>query len=140
MLLACPHCDQLNRIPDQRLAEKPRCGHCKALLLAGSPLTLTGSNFENQVEKSGLPIVVDFWAEWCGPCRSFAPVFSLAAKELEPAFRFGKVNTEQQPALAARFGIRSIPTLILFRQGQIIAQQSGALPRQAFYQWLDSYR
>lgn len=140
MLIACPHCDKLNRVPEQRLADRPVCGHCKQALFDGRPVELTSANFTNQVQKSELPVVVDFWADWCGPCKSFAPVFSQAAQELEPQFRFAKLNTEQQQSLAARFGIRSIPTLMVFKNGEIIAQQAGALPKQAFFQWLQTIK
>lgn len=136
MIIACPHCAGLNRVPAEKLAAAPVCGKCKLPLFAAKPVEITLGNFTNLVEKSELPIVLDFWASWCGPCQNFAPVFQQAAAELEPSFRFGKVNTEQQQQLAAQFQIRSIPTLILMQQGQVIAQLSGALPKQQFYQWL----
>ena len=115
-------------------------GKCKQPLFQGKALELTSINFAAHAQKSELPLVVDFWANWCGPCQSFAPVFSQAAGELEPHFRFGKINTEQQQQLAAQFNIRSIPTLMLFKQGKLIAQQAGALPKQAFYQCLSKYK
>lgn len=136
MIVACPHCAGLNRLPAAKTVAAPVCGKCKLLLFSGMPVEVTSANFANLVEKSELPIVLDFWASWCGPCQNFAPVFSQAAAELEPDFRFGKVNTEQQQQLATRFQIRSIPTLMLIQKGQIVAQLSGALPKQQFYQWL----
>lgn len=136
MIIACPHCAGLNRVAADKRSAAPVCGKCKAPLFAGLPVEITSANFANLVQKSELPIVLDFWASWCGPCQNFAPVFSQAARELEPNFRFGKVNTEQQQQLAAQFQIRSIPTLMLFQQGELIAQLSGALPKQQFYQWL----
>jgi thioredoxin 2 len=136
MIIACPHCAGLNRVPALKMSAAPVCGKCKQPLFSGVPVEITSANFANLVEKSELPIVLDFWASWCGPCQNFAPVFHQAAAELEPGFRFGKVNTEQQQQLAAKFQIRSIPTLMLIQQGQIIAQLSGALPKQQFYQWL----
>lgn len=136
MIIACPHCAGLNRLPAAKCSAAPVCGKCKQQLFSGEPVEITSANFANLVEKSELPVVLDFWASWCGPCLNFAPVFSQAARELEPAFRFGKINTEQQQQLAAQFQIRSIPTLMLMQQGKLIAQLSGALQKQQFYQWL----
>lgn len=140
MIIACPHCDTLNRVPNERLNQHPTCGKCELSVFTAAPIELTSANFTNHATKSELPLVVDFWASWCGPCKSFAPIFSEAAKTWEPQFRFGKINTEQQQSLAAQFNIRSIPTLMIFKQGHILAQQAGALPKSAFDQWLTSYR
>lgn len=139
MIIACPHCDTLNRVPDDRLSQHPSCGKCKRSVFYPAPIELTSANFVNHAHKSELPLVVDFWASWCGPCKSFAPVFTEAAKVWDGQFRFGKINTEEQQALAAQFNIRSIPTLMIFKQGQLLAQQAGALPKSAFEQWLKSY-
>lgn len=136
MIIACPHCAGLNRIALDKLSEQAVCGKCKQPLVIHAPIDLTLANFANHAQKSDVPLVIDFWASWCGPCQNFAPVFSQTAAELAPMFRFGKVNTEQQTELAAQFQIRSIPTLILMQQGQVIAQLSGALPKQQFVQWL----
>lgn len=139
MFLACPQCHGLNRVPEDRLSDAPSCGRCKSPLFVGKPLELTAANFDAHAVKSELPLVVDFWAAWCGPCQSFAPVFAQTAAEFEPRFRFGKLDTESQQALAARFGIRSIPTVMVIQGGKVLAQQAGALPKQAFTQWLKQF-
>ncbi|MEO6080619.1 MAG: thioredoxin TrxC [Steroidobacteraceae bacterium] len=125
--IVCPHDGTLNRVPAQRLGEAPRCGKCSQPLFDGKPLPLTTSGFERHFGKSGLPLLVDFWAPWCGPCRMMAPAFENAARLLEPGMRLAKVNTEEEPQLGARFGIRSIPSMILFQGGREIARHSGAL-------------
>lgn len=136
MIIACPHCAGLNRVALEKLSQQAVCGKCKSPLITHQPIELNLANFANHAQKSEVPLVIDFWASWCGPCQNFAPVFAQMAAELAPMFRFGKVNTEQQTELAAQFQIRSIPTLILMQQGQVIAQLSGALPKQQFVQWL----
>jgi thioredoxin 2 len=125
--VVCPHDGAINRIPAARLADAPRCGTCHVPLFAGSPLELGESSFDRHLTKSQLPLLVDFWAPWCGPCRMMAPAFHKAAALLEPRVRLAKVNTENAPVLATRFGIRSIPTMILFDGGREIARHSGAL-------------
>jgi len=127
----CPHDGAINRIPAARLRDAPKCGKCHAPLFAGEPLELDAPGFERQLAHGQLPLLVDFWAPWCGPCRMMAPAFHQAAGMLEPQMRLAKVNTEQQPELAARFGIRSIPTLILFAGGREVARHSGALTAAA---------
>jgi thioredoxin 2 len=136
IIIACPHCHRKNRIDSDRLAESPRCGVCKAALFTGEPVVLDTGNFSTHAS-SELPLVVDFWAPWCGPCRQFAPTFAKAAGELEPRVRLGKVNTEEQQALASRFGIRSIPTLLIMRGGKEIARVAGAMPPGQFMQWVN---
>jgi thioredoxin 2 len=126
--IACAHCGALNRIPDQRLGEDPHCGQCREPLLNGSPLELTDANFDRFASRTELPVVVDFWAPWCGPCRMMAPAFEQAAAALKGKAVLVKVNSDDNPQLAARYGIRSIPTLVRLNGGQESARQSGALP------------
>lgn len=132
----CPHCGALNRVPEERLGDHPVCGRCKQPLFEGRPVELGSGNFDAIAGRGDLPVVVDFWAPWCGPCRHFAPVFAEAARTLEPRLRLAKVDTEAQPALAQRFGIRSIPTLMVFRHGREIARQAGALNPMQLRQFL----
>ena len=140
LIVVCPHCDAANRIPAERLADGGSCGKCKAPLFAGEPLALTATNFDTHVSRSDIPLVVDFWAPWCGPCRSMAPAFAAVARELEPSFRLAKVNTEEEQQLAARFGIRSIPTIAVFRNGREVARQAGAMDASTLARWVRSQR
>lgn len=137
--VVCPHCDSINRIPPERQAGAGRCGRCKQPLFGGEPLALDTVRFERHLRSGSLPLLVDFWAPWCGPCRAMAPVFARAARELEPAVRLVKVNTEEEPALASRFGIRSIPTLALMQGGRELARTAGAMDLAGLLGWVRSH-
>jgi thioredoxin 2 len=134
----CAGCNTANRVPRARLADGAACGHCKQPLFPGRPLELTKTNFERQVAAGDLPLVVDFWAPWCGPCRMMAPAFEQAAARVAPGVRLAKLDTEAEPEIAGRFGIRSIPTLMAFKDGREIARQSGALALPQLLQWINA--
>ena len=136
--IVCPHCEAVNRVPTQRLALKPNCGSCKTALFNGTALNLTRQQFQRHVARNDVPLLVDFWAPWCGPCKMMAPQFEQAAKNLEPGVRLAKVNTEQEQQLGAQLNIRSIPTLVLFKGGKEVARQSGAMGAADIERWLKS--
>ena len=137
LLIPCPHCNGLNRIPSDRLGEHPKCGRCKNPVLQASPFELKQTDYASQI-KGDLPLLVDVWAEWCGPCKAFAPVFEQAASQLQGKCRLAKLDSEANQQLAGQLGIRSIPSLILFKNGREMARQSGALPLQQLTAWLRS--
>jgi len=137
--VVCPHCATVNRIFGPKLKDAPNCGRCKQPLFIGEPLALTGADFDRHVTRNDLPVVVDFWAPWCGPCRMMAPTFHQAAIDLEPHARLVKVDTEAEPQLAARFNIRSIPTLAIFLKGREIARHSGALDLGSLKRWVQPH-
>ncbi|SRR5690606_19879406 len=132
----CPHCQANNRVPAERMHDQPSCGRCKGKLFTGQPLELNATNLQASLSGNQIPVLVDCWAPWCGPCQGFAPVFAEAAARLEPGLRFAKLNTEAHPAIAQQWQIRSIPTLILFRDGREQARVAGALPMPQLLQWL----
>jgi thioredoxin 2 len=136
MLVGCPNCSTLNRVPTERLGEDPKCGKCKEPLLDGRPVAVGEASFDAAVARTELPVVVDFWAEWCAPCHAMAPAFERAAAEMKGRVRFAKLNTEAAASIAGRFGIRSIPTMILFRGGREAARVSGAMDARSIQGWL----
>lgn len=138
MELACPRCLAVNRVPDDRLGDAPKCGKCGSPILPGEPVDLTADSFDRFVAKAGLPVLVDFWAAWCGPCKMMAPVFQQVAGEMAGRARFAKVDTETWPQVSMRHHIKGIPSLILFRGGAEAARVSGAMDAHALKRWLAS--
>lgn len=135
LYIVCADCSAINRIPEIRLNDNPKCGKCHKLLFTTQPIDLTAANFQQHIQHNDIPVLIDFWAPWCGPCQSMAPAFKQAASQLEPKFRLAKLNTETQQAIADQYAIRSIPTLMLLRNGKEIARHSGAMSTQDIVSW-----
>jgi len=138
-MIVCPHCGSTNRVAADRPLGEGKCGKCHEVLFDGHPASVDAAAFDRQITRSDVPVVVDFWADWCGPCHMMAPSFEAAARALEPRMRFLKLDTEANPQVAARYDIRGIPNLIVFRHGSIIAQRAGAMDARTLTAWLEPY-
>jgi thioredoxin 2 len=134
--VVCDHCDSVVRVPPERLGDEPRCPKCRNALIEAHPIELKTANFDRHLTRNDLPVVVDFWAPWCGPCRVMAPAYEEASRRLGTQARFAKVNSDDEPTLSARYGIRGIPTLIVFRGGREVARESGAMDLGSLQRWL----
>jgi thioredoxin 2 len=136
--IVCPHCDAVNRLDQERLEEKPNCGKCSKALFTGAPIDVDSARFDKHIKRNDIPVVVDFWAAWCGPCKMMAPAYQQAAQRLEPHMRLLKLDTEAAQDIAARYNIRSIPTLMMFRDGVEWARQAGAMDAGSIVAWAEA--
>lgn len=137
LFIVCLACDGVNRVPSAKLCDKPKCGQCGTLMFQAQPASLTDERLRRQIERTSIPLLIDFWAAWCGPCKAMAPQFERAAATLEPRFRLVKVDIDQSSDLASRFAIRSVPTLLLLKDGKEIARTSGAMNTQQIVSWAE---
>lgn len=137
--IVCPHCHAVNRIPGERPMAQAKCGKCKDKLFSGAPAELTDRTFRKAISKSDIPVVVDFWAPWCGPCKMMGPEFAKAAGDMEPKVRFAKLNTQDNQQIAVQYRIQSIPNLALFKGGQLAAQQPGAMSADQIKAWIEAH-
>ena len=136
--IVCPFCSAVNRIPAQKLGKSPACGKCHKALFDGHPVTLNTGNFQKHINRNDVPVVVDFWAPWCGPCKMMAPAFEQAAVELSPNVRLAKLNTEDEQTIGAHLNIRSIPTMVIFKNGREVSRQAGAMSAADIKSWVQS--
>lgn len=137
VIVACPHCHTLVRVPEARLQDNPNCAKCKLPVITGKPVALDAASFQTHTGRGDLPVLVDFWADWCGPCHAMSPILDRFASERKTQLQVAKVNTDENQPLSVQFGIRSIPTLILFRGGREIARRSGASDLTSLSRWVD---
>lgn len=137
--IVCPSCSAINRIPTAKIDARPACGKCRKALFNQRPVALNSENFQKHINKNDIPVVVDFWAPWCGPCKMMAPAFEHAAAQLEPRARLAKLNTEDEQNIGARLNIRSIPTMVVFKNGREVARQAGAMSAADIRSWVENY-
>lgn len=135
--VVCPNCDSTNNVPADRPADAAKCGRCHAKLFPHAPIALSGERARKHLQNSDVPVIVDFWAPWCGPCRAMAPIFERAAQALEPRARFVKINVDENPELAAQYGVQGIPALFAFQKGEVAARQSGVADVNTLKSWVD---